>query len=84
MYNSLALSLFSTAHMTTEGIFDFLRGDRTIPVSTAEIEQEENLKDFRNETWTLYTLNPESKECPLDCLIIVVQENCILSSSLKL
>jgi len=58
--------------MTTKGIFDFLRGDRTISVSTAEIELEENLKDLKNETWTLYTLNPESKECPLDCLIIVV------------
>lgn len=68
--------------MTTEGFFDFLRGDRTISVTAEQTEKEENSKEAKNENWTLYTLNPESKECPLDCLIISVQK--IYMCSLKL
>lgn len=66
--------------MTTEGIFDLLRGDRTISVSTAEVEKEDQTKNFKNETWSLYTLNTELKQCPLDCLIVSVQDNCIKPS----
>lgn len=63
--------------MTTEGFFDFLRGDRTISVVATE-EKEEKAADNiasnekKNENWILYTLNPESKNCPLNCLIISV------------
>lgn len=59
--------------MTTEGFFDFLRGDRTISVAVEQAEKDDNLKEAKNEIWTLYTLDTESKECPLDCLIISVQ-----------
>lgn len=60
--------------MTTEGIFDFLRGDRTISVTATDTETLEIPKETKNETWTLYTLNPESKDCPLDCLIVSVHK----------
>lgn len=59
--------------MTTEGIFDFFRGDRTISITSTEpVESETNLKNDKNEIWSLYTLNPELTNCPLDCIIIYV------------
>lgn len=62
--------------MTTEGIFDFLRGDRTISVTASDTKTPEIFTDcvVQNEIWTLYTLNPESKDCPLDCLIVSVHQ----------
>lgn len=72
-YNKTLPILHSTPLMTTratQGIFDFLRGERTISLAN-ETEKEE--EDLKNETWTLYTFNTESKECPLDCLIVAVK-----------
>ena len=66
--------------MTNETIFDFLRGGRTIPIiSNANVTENEDgnelgkEEDLEKESWILYTLDPESKTCPLDCLIIFVR-----------
>ena len=64
--------------MTSEGVFDFLRGGKPISIElsqseTKEKESSESIEQFKAELWTLYTLNPESKNCPLDCIIIHVR-----------
>lgn len=53
--------------------FDFLKGDTTIPIaeSTKEVKVIDQNR-VKNQTWYLYTFNPESFKCPLDCIIISV------------
>lgn len=59
-------------NVATEDFFDFLRGDRTISLSSVP-EPIHEKTNFDDETWCLYTLNSESVSCPLDCLIIEVK-----------
>jgi len=65
--------------MTSEGIFDFLRGGGK-PISielsqpeATEKEFSESAEQLKTEKWALYTLNPDCKSCPLDCIIIHVR-----------
>lgn len=64
--------------MASEGLFDFFRGGRPTTIEPALlntaslINYSDSINEVRTEKWTLYTLNPENKTCPLDCLIISV------------
>lgn len=70
---------------TTEGFFDFLRGDKTISVTeNVNSKKEEPVGVKKNEKWILYTINPESINCPLDCLIVHVRYLSVLYLSYTL
>lgn len=63
----------------SEGLFDFLRGGKPISIGTFPLKSNAEIKPSNDpinqinpEKWILYTLNPESKSCPLDCIIIHV------------
>ena len=64
--------------MASESIFDFLKGGKPISLEhfqpdTAEKESKESIEQLEAENWALYTLNPEGRSCPLDCIIVHVK-----------
>lgn len=78
MCNNVNVLSIPGLQMNSDGVFDFLKGGKPIsieiisPIKKETCESDEQLK---SEKWTLYTLNIESKSCPLDCLIIHVRTN---------